>query len=127
DDGVHALPPLASPVDVLQIEPESELVEGDRSGRSIHHRGELGEDIVLLVAVRLAGADLDQPEVAAAEQPADAEDQVVDVASAETDVAKGTHAAPDSVRDPPRRRERGEEGDRGEEEALSTGVVGEVP
>src|SRR5690606_36991703 len=72
DDRVDALAALFGPVDVLQIEPEGELIERQRGADAVAD-GEVGADTVLVELDR----DISHPE-----QDHDTEHEVVDVQAA---------------------------------------------
>src|ERR1039458_7812447 len=87
DHGIDALAPLPGPVHVLEIDPESEFVEGYGGCRPIGHGGELGGGALRTGSV--AGADLDQPEVTGAPKAGDPEDQVMEVPAPDAEVVEG--------------------------------------
>ena len=90
--GVDALPAGVRPVDVLQVEPQRELVQRQRGAGPVGDRAQAGDPV-------RAGADLEQPYVANQQQKQDAPDQVMDVKPARGDVVNGSNARPDEVGD----------------------------
>src|SRR5437588_3670655 len=75
-DGVHALTTLLRPIDILEIEPECELVERDRRRGAVDEGRRPGEHIVVSTP---SGAHLHEPQVAAAQEAGDPKHQVVHV------------------------------------------------
>src|ERR1700693_4886532 len=75
--GVDTLAPLFRPVHILEIEPERELIEGERGGASVEHRVELRESIIGVAGRVLA---MDHPQVAASQQARDPEHEVMEMA-----------------------------------------------
>src|SRR4029077_11801768 len=71
---------LPGPVHVLEVEPECEFVERERGGPAVQHRREFRQCVV---GTRCRpGVDLDEPEIARAEETGDAEDEVMEVPAA---------------------------------------------
>ncbi len=115
DDGVDALPPLLRPVDILEVQPERELVERQRGA-------DPEQDRVRLAVVVRRQADA---EVAADEQQQDARHEVVQVgAAAGGDVAEDPRVAAGAnrVRDEPDRPERDQEREQHEDLGLLLGI-----
>src|SRR5258705_3089317 len=78
EQDVHAHAALALPVDVLQVQPERELVERERGADAKQDRGEAGDPA-------RTDAHLEQPHVADDDQNRDAPHQVMELPSARAD------------------------------------------
>src|SRR5713226_2703199 len=117
DDRIDARTARLLPVDVLQVEPESELIQRERSSDSIGDGGEARQP------ARAHGL-FDQPHVADHQQDEDAPHQMVDVeAAAGRDIVKRPDARTDRVRDDANDAECDQEGDRGQEQPLARLVL----
>src|ERR1700693_3569474 len=113
---VDALPARPGPVDVLEVDPERELVKSQRRADAIRHRSDAREKAG-------AGAGFDQPDVSDDQEQEDAPHQVVNVQSAARDVVKRADPGSDHVGDPAHDRERDEKSDRGQEQPLPALVL----
>src|SRR6267143_3999607 len=115
-DGVDAHSARPCPVDILEVEPQRELVERQRRGDSVGKRGRAGEP-------PRSGALFDEPDVSDSEEQEDAPHQVMDVKPTAADVVDGPYPGADEVRDAAHDGERDEETERGEKEALPALVL----
>ena len=120
DDGIDAGASLGSPVDIFQVEPEGEFIEGEGGADSIEDRHKAAEKNGRVVAAR---ADLGEPSIADEKENEDAEDEVVDVAPSVVDEVEGRDVMEDGVNDGANRGESEEEADGGNKEALA-GTLG---
>src|SRR5712691_6488262 len=113
---VDAHTALALPVNVLQVQPERELVERQRGADAEEDRGEAGDPA-------RPDAHLEQPHVADDDQYRDAPHQVMDVGSARADVVERADAGADRDRDRAHDPERQKKRQRSEEKPLPPLVV----
>ena len=112
---------LLGPVHVLEVEPERELIERQRRGTAVEDGREFRQSVIRAVLVLrvsspgrpsvvrlLRRVDLQQPEIARAEEACDPDDEMVEMAPADSEVVKRPDAVLDGVRDRAGRRERRE-------------------
>src|SRR5450759_1589760 len=109
--GVDARPTGPGPVDVLKVEPQGELVEGQRGSDPVCDRGYARQPVG-------AAAYFDKPDIPDDQEQEDAPHEVMDVKATTGDVVKGPDTHPDEVGDGTHDRERHYEAYRGEEEPL---------
>src|ERR1700694_1993979 len=97
-NSVNAFAAFARPVDVLEVEPQGELVERQRRPDPVGDGRRAGEPAW---NTRLAGPLLDQPHVPDHQEQSDTPDEVVDVNPAGAHVVKRADAGFDQMRDGP--------------------------
>src|ERR1700692_3609567 len=95
---VDARASLPRPVHVLEGDPERELVERKRRGTAIEDRREFRQGVVRARG-SLCRVELDEPEIAGAEESGDAEDEVVEMAATHGEVAERPDPVADRVGD----------------------------
>src|SRR5437879_6275823 len=113
EDHVHADSAGMFPVDVPQVQPERELIQGQGGADAEGESGDARHPV-------RAHSLLDQPDIADQQQDEDAPHQVMDVeAAAGGDVLKRADAGPDQVGDEADEPKRDQKTEGGEEEALA--------
>lgn len=120
DAGIDGRTAFAGPIDVAQVEPEGELVEGKGGADAVHQREQTAEEDVL---GSVAAADLAEPGVADGEKDKDAPDEVVDVSAAHHDPAEGSPMMGDGHDEKPNAAEGNEEGPGSEQHAAARAVL----
>src|SRR5450759_3000342 len=114
--GVDALPAGSCPVHVLEVEPQRELVEGQRGTNAICDRGHARQKV-------RAGALFDQPDVADDQDQKDAPHQVMNVKPAARYVVERADTCPNEVGDPAHRCKGDQEPERRQEQPLPAFVL----
>src|ERR1035437_845301 len=121
EDGVDADAALLLPVDVLEVEPERELVQRQRrpdaKSKCPQARDQVGD--------RAPSSELDQGHVADHQQRSDAPDQVVDMGPADGHVVERPDVVADRVDQRPDQAESEQERQRRQEESLPARGAGQ--
>lgn len=119
DDGVDAGAAFGGPVDVAKVEPESEFVEGESGADAVEDRHEAAENNRGVVG---AGADFGEPSVADEKKNDDADDEMMNVASAHFDEMEWRNLVGDAEDHAAHSGEGEEKTKRGDEEAAARAV-----
>lgn len=110
---------MRGPVDVAEVEPEREFVEGESGTDSVKNGEQAADENVFRSG---AAAGFGEPCVTDAEQYQDAPDEVVDVLAAQHDPSEGADVVGDAGDQQTDAEEGDEEADSGEEEAAARAI-----